>query len=157
MALVGIQALSYRNSSCSILCFSKDKSPKLQCYLKQDNQQLRPSHIISINYLDLDQAYATHGFQVQSKSLYQNNRIQNSREFMAKSQVLERNYNRAIIHHFQLRVYSESSLFYSALKNKINTSFILFSILLDHTLLLQLYIFIIKIIFYFVSFIIFYY
>ena len=41
------------------LCFSKDKSPKLQCYLEQDKQQLRPSQIISINYLDLDQAYAT--------------------------------------------------------------------------------------------------
>ena len=28
--------------------------------MEQDKQQLRPSHIISVNYLDLDQAYATH-------------------------------------------------------------------------------------------------
>ena len=54
------------------LCFSKSKSLELQCHLKQDKQQLRPSHTIFINYLDLDQAYATHEFQVQSKSLYQN-------------------------------------------------------------------------------------
>jgi hypothetical protein len=62
MALVGIQALSYKSSSCRILCFSKDKSPELYCHLEQDKQQLRPSHIISVNYLDLDQAYATHEF-----------------------------------------------------------------------------------------------
>ena len=101
------------------LCFSKDKSLELQCHLEQDNQQLRPSHIISVNYLDLDQAYATHEFQVQSKSLYQNNLIQNLGEFKAKSQLLERNYNRATIHHFYSRDYFESSLFYSALKNKL--------------------------------------
>ena len=53
--------------------------------LEQDKQQVRPSHIISINYLDLDQAYATHGFQVQSKSLYQNNLIQNSGEIKAEN------------------------------------------------------------------------
>ena len=53
--------------------------------LEQDKQQVRPSHIISINYLDWDQAYATHEFQVQSKSLYQISRIQNSEEFMAES------------------------------------------------------------------------
>ena len=47
--------------------------------MEQDKQQVRPSHIISVNYLDLDQAYATHEFQVQSKFLYQNSRIQNSR------------------------------------------------------------------------------
>ena len=82
-------------------------------------QQLRPSHIISVNYLDLDQAHAAHKFQDQSKSLYQNNLIQNSREFKAENLVLERNYNRATIHHFPLRDYSESSLFYSALKNKL--------------------------------------
>ena len=41
--------------------------------------------MISINYLDLDQAYATHKFQVQSKSLYQNSFIQNSGEFKAKN------------------------------------------------------------------------
>ena len=40
-------------------------------------------------------------------------------EFMAENQVLERNYNRATIHHFHLTDYSESSLFYSALKNKL--------------------------------------
>ena len=60
-----------------------------------------------------------HEFQVQSKSLYQNNLIQNSGEFKAKNQVLEKNYNRTTIHHFYLRDYSESSLFYSALKNKL--------------------------------------
>ena len=118
--------------------FSKDKSLELYCHLEQDKQQLRPSHIISINYLDLDQAYAIHEFQVQSKSLYQNNLIQNSGEFKAENQVLERNYNIATIHHFHFkRSSSESFLFYSALKNKLNqtrhTLFILFSFL-DHTL-----------------------
>ena len=49
MALVGIQA-------------SKSKSPEFWCHLEQDKQQLKPSHIISVNYLDLDQAYATHEF-----------------------------------------------------------------------------------------------
>jgi hypothetical protein len=43
------------------------------------------SHIISINYLDLDQAYATHEFQVQRKSLYQNNLIQNLGEFKVEN------------------------------------------------------------------------
>jgi hypothetical protein len=40
---------------------------------------------MSVNYLDLDQAYTTHEFQVQNKSLYQNNLIQNSGEFKAKN------------------------------------------------------------------------
>ena len=70
MALVGIQALSYRNSSCSIFVFLKDKSLELWCHLEQDKQQLRPSHIISVNYLDLTQAYVIHEFQVQSKFVY---------------------------------------------------------------------------------------
>ena len=85
MALVGIQALSYMNSPCSIFVFLKDKSLKLWCHLEQDKQQLRTSYIISVNYLDLDQAYATHEFQVQSKSLYQNNLIQDSEEFKAEN------------------------------------------------------------------------
>ena len=85
MSLVGIQALSYKNSSCSIFVFLKDKSPELWCHLEQDKQQLRPSHIIFVNYLDLHQAFATHEFQVQSKSLYQISHIQNSREFKAKN------------------------------------------------------------------------
>ena len=72
MALVGIQA-------------SKSKSPEFWCHLEQDKQQLKSSHIISINYLDLDQAYATQEFQVQSKFLYPNSHIQNSGEFMAKN------------------------------------------------------------------------
>ena len=38
---------------------------------------------------------------------------------MAENLVLERNYNRATIHRFHLRDYSESSLFYSALTNKL--------------------------------------
>ena len=85
MALVAIQALSYRAHHVRFLCFSKDKSPELYCHLEQDKHQFRPSHIISINYLDLDQAYATHKFQVQSKSLCQNNLIQNSGEFKAEN------------------------------------------------------------------------
>ena len=115
------------NSSCHtrthhvvFLCFSKDKSSELQCHLEQDKQQLRPSHIISINYLDLDQAYGTHEFQVQSKSLYQNNLIQNLGEFKTENKVLKRNYNRVTIHHFHFkRLSSESFLFYSAPKNKL--------------------------------------
>jgi hypothetical protein len=65
--------------------FLKDKSLEFWCHLEQDKQQLRPSHIISINYLDLDQAYATHEFQVQRKSLYQNNLIQNLGEFKVEN------------------------------------------------------------------------
>jgi hypothetical protein len=38
MVLVGIPALSYRNSSCSIFVFSKDKSSELKCHLEQDKQ-----------------------------------------------------------------------------------------------------------------------
>ena len=40
---------------------------------------------MSVNYLDLDQAYATHKFQAQSKFLYQNSLIQNSGEFKAEN------------------------------------------------------------------------
>ena len=58
---------SSRNSSFVIqgthheafLYFSKDKSLE---HLEQDKQQLIPSHIISVNYLDLDQAFAAHKF-----------------------------------------------------------------------------------------------
>ena len=117
--------LSYRNSSCCLFRFSKEIS-RIQYHLEQDKQQLRPSHIISVKYLDLDQAYATHEFQVLSKPLCQNNLIQNSREFEAESQVLGRNYNRATIHHFHSRDYSESSLFYSTLKNRKPDTYFLF-------------------------------
>ena len=139
MALVRIQVLSYRNSSYSIFCvFSKDKSSEFQCHLEQDKQQLRPSYIISVDYLDLDQAYATHEFQVQSKSLYQNNLIQNSGEFKAKNQVLERNYNRVTIHYFHFkRLSSESLIIYLALKrnkSKLDTFLLFCSHFLDHTL-----------------------
>ena len=102
--------------------FSKDKSLEVQCHLEQDKQQLRPSNIISINYLDLDQAYATHEFQVQSKSLYQNNLIQNSREFKTENQVLERNYNRATIHHFHFRRLSLQSLLFIQLLKEIKVN-----------------------------------
>ena len=140
MALVGTQALSYKELIMqNFYVFSKDKSLELQYHQEQDKQQLKPSHIISVNYLDLDQAYATHKFQVQSKSLYQNSRIQNSREFKAKNQVLERNYNRAIIHHFHCnRLFSES--FYLSLKNrKLDThSLFCFLFFLDHTLLIYI-------------------
>jgi hypothetical protein len=69
----------------TFLYFSKTKSPEFWCHLEQDKHQLRPSYIISVHYLDLDQAYATHEFQIQSKSLYQNSFIQNSREFNAEN------------------------------------------------------------------------
>ena len=95
----------------AFLYFSKDKSLELQYHLDQDKQQLIPSHIISINYLDLDQAYATHEFQAQSKFLYQNSLIQNSREFKAENQVLERNYDRATIHHFHCKRLSSESFY----------------------------------------------
>ena len=109
---------SSRNSSFIIqeliiqhLSFLKDKSLEHQCYLEQDKQQFRPSHIISVNYLDLDQAYATHEFQVQSKSLYQNNLIQNLKEFKAENQVLEKNYDRATIHHFHFKRLSSEFIY----------------------------------------------
>ena len=101
------------------------KSPEFQYHLEQDKQQLRPSHILSINYLDLDQAFATHEFQVQSKFSYQNSLIQNLKEFKAKNQVLER--NRATIHHFHSkRLSSKSFLFYLALKNRKQDTHFLF-------------------------------
>ena len=53
--------------------------------LEQNKQELRPSQIIYVNYQDLDQAYATHEFQVQSKFLYQNSCIQNLGEFKAEN------------------------------------------------------------------------
>ena len=56
--------------------------------------------------------YSVDKFQVQSKSLYQNNLIQNSGEFKAENEVLERNYNRATIHHFHRKRLSSES-FYS--------------------------------------------
>ena len=118
---------SGRNSSfvtqeliMSFLCSPKDKSSKLQCHLEQDKQQLRPSHIISINYLDLDKAYASHKFQVQSKFLYQNSLIQNSGEFKTENQVLERNYDRASSHHFHSKRLSSES-FYLTPKLQTNT------------------------------------
>ena len=98
---------------------SQKKSTEFQHHLEQDKQQPRPSHIISINYLDLDQAYATHELQVQSKFSYQNSHIQNSRDFKAKNQVLERNYNRATIHHFYCERLSQSLLFIELLKIKL--------------------------------------
>jgi hypothetical protein len=58
---------------------------------------------MSVNYLDLDQAYATHEFQVQSKFLYQNSHLQYSGEFKAENYVLERNYDRPTIHHFHCK------------------------------------------------------
>ena len=139
MAVVGIQALSYRNSSGNIFMFLS-KSPEFQCHLKQDKQQLRPSHIISVNYLDLDQAYATHEFQVQSK--YQSSFIQKSEEFKAKNQVLEINYSRATIHHFHIqKLFRVSFIYYQILKeskaNYIHTLFIQFS-LFKLLLLLQI-------------------
>ena len=132
--------------------FSKDKSLELQCHLEQDRHQLRPSHIIFVNYLNLDQSYGTHKFQVQSKSLYQNSFIQNSGEFKAENQVLERNYNRATIHHFHFkRLSSESFLFYLALKNILkqtrHTLFILFSFFRSHIITIYISI---KITFYFI-------
>ena len=146
---------SDRNSSFVIqgthhvefLCFSKDKSLELQCHQEQDKQQLRPSHIIFVNYLNLDRAYVSHEFQVQSKSLYQNNFIQNLGEFKAENQILERICNRATIHHFHFkRLSSESFLFYSALKNKLkqtrHTLFILFLFFRSHiiTILLDMHV-----------------
>ena len=68
MASVGIQALSYRSSSYNIFMFLKDKSPELQYHLEQDKQQLKPSHIISINYLYLDQALLPTSFMFRVNS-----------------------------------------------------------------------------------------
>jgi hypothetical protein len=112
--------------------------------LEQDKQQLRPSHIISVNYGDLDQACGTHKFQVQSKSLYQNKLIQNSGEFKAENKVLERNFNRATIHHFHFKRLSiEFLLFYLALKNKLkqigHTLFICFHFFGSHIIIITIY------------------
>jgi hypothetical protein len=74
MALVGIQALSYRNSSCSIFMFFKRNLQNFSVTWNEINSSS-----------DLDQAYAIYEFQVQSKSLYQNNLIQNLGEFKAEN------------------------------------------------------------------------
>ena len=84
-------------------------------------QKINSSSDLLISYSSITQTQIKHMLPTSFKfkgNLYQNNLIQNSGEFKAKNQVLERNYNRATIHHFYVRVYSESSLFYSALKNK---------------------------------------
>ena len=128
-----------------LLCFSKDKSLELQYHLEQDKQQLIPSYIISINYLDLNQAYATHENQVQSKFLYQIKSIQYSEEFRTENQALERNYNRATIHHFDYKRLSSESPFYfiQLLKIKLKANFSTHSfcfvfIFLYHTLLIYI-------------------
>ena len=56
MALVGIQALSYRNSSVAFLCFSKGKFLEFQCYLEQDNS----SSNLLISYLLITQTQIEH-------------------------------------------------------------------------------------------------
>ena len=117
MVRVEIQACHTGAHHVEFLCFLKDKSPELQYHLEQDKYQLKYSHIISINYLDLDQANATHELQVQSKFLYQDSRTQNSGEFKAENQVLERNYDKATIYHFHCKRLSSKSI-YSALKNR---------------------------------------
>ena len=104
--------------------FSKDKSLELQYHQEQDKQQLRPSHIISVNYLDLAQAYATHEFQIHSKFLYQNSRIQNSGEFKAENQVLERNHDRATSHHFHCKRLSLESFYLTPKNRKLDTHFL---------------------------------
>ena len=129
----------YGSGGNSSFIIQEKKYLEPQCHQEQHKQQLRPSHIISVNYLGLDQAYATHEFQVQSKPLCQNNLIQNLGEFEAKSQVLERNYNKVTIHHFHSRDYSESSLFYSTLKNRKPDTYFLFCF---HNLKSQLIIYI---------------
>ena len=88
------------------------KSPELQCHLEQDKQQLRPSHIISVNYLDLDQALLPTSLKFRANSHVKSFFIQNQGEFQVENQVHERNYNRATIHHFY-HVRSSSSSFYS--------------------------------------------
>ena len=51
---------------------------------------------------------------------YQNNFIQNSEDFKAKNEVLERNYNRATIHHFHFKRLSlESFYFIQLLKSNL--------------------------------------
>ena len=107
--------------------------------MEQDKQQLRPSHIISINYLDLHQAFATHEFQVQS-NLYIKSMLSKTQE----NSRLKTRYSKGITTEqlfiiYIIRDYIESSLFYSTSKNELKQTrhtFILFSILLDHTLLL---------------------
>ena len=63
MALVGTDHVAF-------LCFSKDKSLEFSVTWNKINKQLRPSHIISVNYLDLDQAYATHESQAYATFSY---------------------------------------------------------------------------------------
>ena len=67
------------------------------------NNSSKSSHIIFINYLDLDQAFTTHKIRFR---INQNHCIQNSGEFKVENKVLERNYGRATFHHFHIRVYS---------------------------------------------------
>ena len=109
--------------------FQKINTLKLSFTLELDKQPLRPSHIISVNHLDLDQAFATHEYQVQSKFLYQIKSIQYLGEFWTKNQALKRNYNRATIHHVHQKfieeevLYSQLCLFYFISTNNIKENY----------------------------------
>ena len=104
----------------AFLCFSKDKSPELQYHQEQDKQQLRPSHIRQLPRLR--SSIATHEFQVQSKFSCQNSHIQNSREFKAANQVLERNYKELLFIISILRDYLQSPFYFIQLLKQIKAN-----------------------------------
>ena len=138
MALVGIQALSYKEFIMqNFYVFSKDKSLELQYQQEQDKQQLRASHIISINYLDLAQAYATHEFQVQSKFFFFKSILTKTQEnSRLKTRYLKGITIEQLFIISILRDHREFLLFYSALKNQkinfVHTIYFVFIFLRSH-------------------------
>ena len=119
MALVGIQALSYMNHHVVFLCFSKINLQNFSFTWKKINN----SSDLLISYPSITQTQIKHmlptSFKFRVNPYIKIVLSKTWGEFKAKNQVLERNYNRATIHHFYLRDYLESSLFYSDPKNKL--------------------------------------
>ena len=138
MALVGIQALSYRNSSCSIFMFLKDKSPELQYHLKQDKQQLRPSHIIS----SITQTQIKHMLPTSFKfrvNPYIKTILSKTREnSRLKTRYLKGITTEQLFIISILRYYSEFSLFYSTLKNKFKQTRHIFYFVFNFTIFLTI-------------------
>ena len=124
MALVGIQTLSYKELIMQDFhIFQKINLQNFSITWNKITQQLRPSHITSVNYLDLDQAYATHEFQVHSKFLYQNTVSKNWENSRLKTRYLKGITIEQLFIIFIARDYPQSP-FIQLLKTKNYTQFL---------------------------------
>ena len=138
MALVGIQALSQRNLSYSIFVFKKINLWNFSVTWNKINSS--SDHLISCPLITQTQIkhilLTSFKFRVNPyiKTILSKTQ-ENSR---LKTRYLKGITTKQVFIISILRDYSEFSLFYSTLKNKLkqtrHTFFILFSILLDHTL-----------------------